>query len=209
MRYVGKRIAGLNNRQLVAGKGCFVADVELPGMTHCVVVRSPFAHARIRAIDKSAAERVPGVLCVVTGEEILANTNPIPGSWEPSDMDAKEVQWYALAVERVRYVGEAVAAVVAETLFAAEEAATLLDIDYEELPAVIDPMKALRDDSPLIEPDWGDNILVSRTSRPAMSTGPLPKQTGSWRGSSRATGSRAQRSRTVDASHTTTRTSLF
>lgn len=162
MRYVGKPITGLNNRQLVAGKGCFVADVELPGMTHCVVVRSPFAHARIRSIDKSEAERVPEVLCIVTGEEILANTDPIPGSWEPSDMGAKEVNWYALAIDRVRYVGEAVAAVVAETLFAAEEAATLLYIDYEELPAVIDPEQALRDDAPLIEPEWGDNILVSR-----------------------------------------------
>ncbi len=162
MRYVGKRIAGLNNRQLAAGKGHFVADVELPGMTHCVVVRSPFAHARIRAIDTSEAERVEGVLCVVSGAEILAKTNPIPASWEPSDMGAKEVQWYALAIERVRYVGEAVAAVVAETRFAAQQAASLIDIDYEELPVVTDPMQALRDDAPLIEPSWGDNILVSR-----------------------------------------------
>ena len=162
MRYIGKRIAGLNNRQLVAGKGRFVADVEIPGMAHCIVVRSPFAHARIRSVDMSESERVPGVLCVVGGEEILTNTDPIPGSWEPSDMGAKEVKWYALAVERVRYVGEAVAAVVAETRFAAEEAASLIDIDYEELPAVTDPMQALSEDAPLVEPDWGDNILVRR-----------------------------------------------
>jgi carbon-monoxide dehydrogenase large subunit len=160
--YVGERITGLNNRRLAAGKGMFVADVTLPGMTHAAVVRSPFAHARVRSVDVEAARALPGVLCVVTGEEIRERTNPIPGSWEPADMGAKEVDWYALAPDRVRYVGEAVAAVVAETAQAAREAANLVDVDYEELPAVLDPVAALADGAPLVEPEWGDNVLVSR-----------------------------------------------
>lgn len=162
MTYVGKSVTGLNNRQLAAGKGMFVADVQLPGMVHLAVVRSPFPHARIRSVDVTEAEALEGVLCVITGEEVRRETNPIPGSWEPSDMGAKEVDWYALAPERVRFVGEAVAAVVAETPYAAREAADLVAVDYEELTPVLNPVEALRGDSPLVEPEWGDNVLVSR-----------------------------------------------
>lgn len=162
MSYVGQRITGLHNRRLVAGKGTFVADVDLPGMAHLAVLRSPYPHARILRIDTAAAEAVPGVLCVVTGAEIVKHTNPIPGSWDPVSMGAKEVDWYALCPERLRYVGEAFAAVVAEDRFTAVEAAGLIEVEFAELDAVVDPEAALLPDSPLVEPSWGDNILVSR-----------------------------------------------
>jgi carbon-monoxide dehydrogenase large subunit len=102
------------------------------------------------------------VLCVVTGEEIRARTNPIPEAWDPSEVGAKSIRWYALCPERVRFVGEAVACVVAEDRWTAREAADLIDVDYEELEAVTDPELALRPDAPLIEPSWGENLIVTR-----------------------------------------------
>lgn len=162
MTYVGQGRPGLRNRQLVAGRGTFVADVRLPRMAECAVLRSPLASARIRSIDTSRAEQLAGVLYVATGCEIAANTDPIPASWNALEMGAKSVDWYALCPDRVRYVGEAVAAVVAEDLFTAEEALELIDVDYERLPAVVDPARALEPDTPFVEPDWGDNVLVER-----------------------------------------------
>ena len=162
MKYIGQPLKGMMNVQLVKGKGTFVSDIQLPGMTYMAVLRSPYAHARVRSIDASAALRLPGVLHVATGQELAANTEPIPSSWDPKEMGAKEVRWFALCPERVRYVGEAVAAVVAEDKYTAHEALQHIEVDFEELPPVIDPEEALKPGSPLVEPDWGDNVLVSR-----------------------------------------------
>ncbi len=165
MSYVGQSMPMMTNAQLAAGKGTFVDDVQLPGMTFMAVLRSPHAHARIRPIDVSAAAALPGVLQVVTGEEIGQHTNPIPETYDTAAVGAKGVNWYALCVDRVRFVGEAVAAVVAEDRFTAYEALDLIEVDYEELPAVADPEKALEPDAPLVEPDWGDNLMASRDIR--------------------------------------------
>jgi carbon-monoxide dehydrogenase large subunit len=162
MGYVGQRITGLRNKQLVAGKGTFVGDIDLPGMTYMAVLRSPFAHALIRSVDTRSAEALPGVLAVVTGAEIAAETDAIPEAWDPAEVGARSVRWYALAPERVRFVGEAVAAVVAEDKYTAYQALDYIDVDYEELTPVIDPEKALEPDAPRIEPSWPDNVIVSR-----------------------------------------------
>ena len=162
MPYIGKPVHGLRNVQLAAGKGTFVGDVRLPGMTYMAVLRSSLAHALIRSIDATAAEALPGVLRVITGKEIVEQTDPIPEAWDPAEVGAKSVKWYALCPERVRYVGEAVAAVVAEDKHTAYQALDLIAVDYEELPVVVDPEEAMRPDAPLIEPEWGDNIIVSR-----------------------------------------------
>ncbi len=162
MTYVGQGVLGLTNRQLAAGKGTFVADVTLPNMAHLAVVRTPHAHARIRGIDTKAAEAVPGVVCVVTGPEILANTDPIPPAYDTTAMFAKQIETYALAIKKVRYVGEPVAAVVAEDRYTAARAAALVEVDYEVLPAVTDVDEALKPGSTLVEESWGDNVLISR-----------------------------------------------
>ena len=162
MTYVGQGVPSLTNTQLVAGKGTFVDDVSLPGMTHAAILRSPYAHARIRSVDVSRAEALPGVLCVVTGAEVRENTNPIPETYDTAAVGAKGVKWYALCVDRARYVGEAVAAVVAEDKFTAYAALDLIEVDYEELPVVSDPEEAMEEGAPLVEPDWGDNIMASR-----------------------------------------------
>ena len=162
MTYVGQGVPSLTNTKLVAGRGRFVDDIQLPGMTHAAVLRSPFAHARIRSIDVSAAQALPGVLYVLTGREVAGAMNPIPETYDTAAVGAKGVRWYALCVDRARYVGEAVAAVVAEDRFAAYAALDLIDVDYEELPVVADSERAMEDGAPLVEPDWGDNIMASR-----------------------------------------------
>ena len=165
MKYVGKGMTALPNRLLAAGKGTFVSDVKLEGMLHLAIVRSPHAHANIRGIDTSAAEAVPGVVYVITGEEIKANMNPIMEAYDTAAMGAKGYQWWALMSDKVRFVGEAVAAVVAEDKYTARKAADLVEVDYETLPIVHDCELAMLPDSPLVESTWGDNILVTRDFR--------------------------------------------
>jgi aerobic carbon-monoxide dehydrogenase large subunit len=162
MSYVGTGIPAMTNTRLVAGKGTFLDDVAAPGTTWMAVLRSPYAHARLRSIDTSEAERVPGVLYVITGKEIFENTEPIVEAFDTAAMEAKGVKWYALCHDKVRYVGECVAAVVAEDRFTAQEAVSLIDVDYEELPVVHDRDEAMQPDSPIIEEEWGDNLMVSR-----------------------------------------------
>ena len=156
---IGKRITARDNRKLVRGRASYVGDIQLPGMHHVIIVRSPYAHATIRAIDTSQAEAVPGVVRVVTGVEILEHTHPIPEGWDTSTVGAKRVDWYALAPSRVRFVGEAVAAVVAVDRPTAARAAQLVDVDYEPLDVVSSASQALAPDAALVEPEWGDNIL--------------------------------------------------
>ena len=162
MKYIGEDITALPNRQLAAGKGQFVGDVQLDGMLHMAVLRSPYAHARIRSINTAPAEQVPGVVYVITGKECKDNMNPITESYDTAAMGAKSVKWYALCPERVRFVGEAVAAVVAEDKYTARKAANLIEVDYEELPVAFDPEEAMKPGAPLVEPEWGDNVMVTR-----------------------------------------------
>ena len=105
MTYVGQRVPGLTNTKLVAGRGTFVDDVQLPRMAYAAIVRSPFAHARIRSIDTSAAEALPGVVYVLTGPEVAEEMNPIPETYDTAAVGAKGVRWYALCVDRARYGG--------------------------------------------------------------------------------------------------------
>lgn len=178
MPYIGQAVTGLTNRVLAAGKGQFVGDVLLPNMTYMAVVRTPHAHARIRAIDTRAAEALPGVLCVITGEEIKQHTNPIPSAYDTKAMGAKQLDVYALTVDKVRYVGEPVAAVVAEDRFTAYEAANLVEVVYEELPAVTDVEAALKPEGTLVEESWGDNVLIYRDHREGDPEGKMKASDG-------------------------------
>jgi aerobic carbon-monoxide dehydrogenase large subunit len=160
VKYIGKGIIGKTNQVLTAGKGTFVGDITLPEMCHLSVVRSPYAHARIKSIDTKAAEQLPGVIATITGDEIVRNTNPIPT--HSSALGEKKFELYALPIGKVRYVGEPVAAVVAEDRYTAKRAAELINVVYEDLPPVVDPEKALEPGSALVVEEWGDNILSSR-----------------------------------------------
>jgi carbon-monoxide dehydrogenase large subunit len=164
-KHIGARYTGLTNRDLAAGIGTFVSDIQLPGMAYMAVLRSPIAHARIISIDTTAAEALEGVVYVMTGQEAKAVFNPIPEAWNTAEVGAKRVDWYPLVPDRARYVGEAVAAVVAEDKYTAQLALGLIDVEYETLDIVSDAEAAMREDSPLVEPSWGDNLLTTRDWR--------------------------------------------
>jgi carbon-monoxide dehydrogenase large subunit len=162
MKYKGKSVTAVTNPVLAAGHGMYVADLAIPGMCSLAFLRSNHAHARIVSIDTSKALAEPGVVAVITGEEIAANTKPVPGAADPSYYGGKTVKSYALPTSRVRYVGEPIVAVVAEDRYTANKARDLIEVTYEELPVVSNPKEAIKPGSPLIEPDWGDNIMIHR-----------------------------------------------
>ena len=139
---IGAPVAQIQGPDKVTGRTRFAADVDIPGMLRGKILRSPHPHARIRRIDASAAWRVPGVKAVVTGQDT-------PGHFMGKVLRDMPV----LCWDRVRYSGDRVAAVAAETPEAAEEALLRIDVDYEVLPAVFDPMEAMRPDAPLLHED--------------------------------------------------------
>ena len=161
-KHVGTAYVGLNNRELAAGRGTFVNDIQLPGMAYLVVLRSVFAHARIVSVDTRAAQAIEGVLAVMTGQEAREAFKPIPEGWNTAEVGAKHVDWYPLVADRVRYVGEAVAAVVAESKHVAQLASRLIEVEYEQLDPVTDAEAAMQDGAILVEPEWGDNLLCTR-----------------------------------------------
>jgi carbon-monoxide dehydrogenase large subunit len=133
--------------KFLRGQGCYVADITLPGELHCVLLRSPHAHARIRRIDKTAAAAGPGVVAVFTGADMADDkVGPMAPLWAIVTSDGKpmaEPLRWALARGTVRHVGEAIAAVIAETRAQAQDAADLVEVDYEPLPAVVDGRAAI------------------------------------------------------------------
>src|ERR1700753_2526773 len=132
--------------RFIQGKGNYVDDVKLPGQLFGVMVRSPYAHAKINSIDTSAALALPGVHAVLTAEEL----KPFKLHWMPTL--AGDVQ-AVLADGKVSFQNQEVAFVVASDRYIAADAAELVEVDYEVLPAVVDPFAALNPDAPVIRPD--------------------------------------------------------
>ncbi len=157
-RYVSTDRRVREDRRFVAGKGKFVADVELANTKHVALVTCPHAAARIVSIDASAALKIPGVHYVLDGRELAAATLPLM-----TGLDTPNVPRRPLAVDVARYSGEWVAAVVADTRALAEDAAEEIDIRYEPLPFVLDAEKALEPGSPLVHQAHGSNVLLDKT----------------------------------------------
>ena len=150
-----------NLARLTQGRAQFVSDLTLPRMTHVAFVRSPHAHARIRRIDAAAAKQAQGVVAIVTGAELAKVISPWVGVLTHLK-GIKSAPQHALAVDRACWQGEAVAAVVARTRAEAEDACELVQVDYEELPAVTDPETALDPGTPVIHSSLGDNLTFER-----------------------------------------------
>ena len=159
--YIGKSVPRPNLDRLLQGRGLYVSDLELPRMTHVVFVRSPYAHARIVAIDTSAPKKMPGVIAVITGEELAAVITPWVGVLSHLK-GLKSAPQRAIAVEKVCWQGEAVVAVIATSRAAAEDAAEAVGVDYEELEAVTDMRTALDSETPVIHASLGDNLAFER-----------------------------------------------
>jgi carbon-monoxide dehydrogenase large subunit len=161
----GQTVRRIEDPALVAGRGQFTDDMALPGQTHMVFLRSPYAHARILSIDVSAAKAIAGVVAVFTGADLVTAgvkpmSQPLPFP-RPDGKPGATAMRRVLAHELVRYVGEAVAAVVAETRIAAINAAEALVVDYEELPCVVDAVQAMSGSAPALCPEAPDNIACA------------------------------------------------
>ncbi len=160
----GQAVRRLEDDALLAGAGQFTDDVTLPEQTYLFFVRSPYPHARIVAVDTAATLAMPGVLQVVTGADLVAaGVKPIPGSIGFARADASPgvaALRRVLAHEHVRFVGEAVAAVVALSLQQARDAAEAVTVDYEELPMVVDMRDATAPGAPLLCPEAVGNIFA-------------------------------------------------
>ena len=156
-RIFGSGIRRREDPRLITGGATYTDDVALPGTVHAAILRSPHAHARINGIDTSAAAAAPGVLAVYTGTDTEGALNPIPCAWIPPESDVKAVAHPAIAKDVVRYQGDAVAVVVAETRYQAEDALELIDVDYSPLPSVTNPAAAMEAGAPQLHEDAPNN----------------------------------------------------
>ena len=152
----GSGIRRREDPRLITGAGTYTDDLALQGMAHAAMLRSPHAHARIRRIDTSRAKRAAGVLAVYSGADASA-LKPVPCAWLLPNANLKIAVYEAMATSVVRYVGDIVAVVVAETTYQAYDALELIDVDYEPLPSVTDPEQALKPGAPQLHKDIPGN----------------------------------------------------
>jgi len=156
MRYLGKPLKRKEDPRLIQGLAHYADDLRLPEMHYVGIVRSPHAHARIRSVDTSKAKSAAGVVAVLTGEDLRGAIGPVPCAAQIPDM--KVALRPVLAVERVRFVGEPVAAVVATDRYAARDAMDLIEVDYEPLTPVVNPEKALGKGATVLHGQFKDNV---------------------------------------------------
>ena len=156
-RLFGSGIRRREDPRLITGQASYTDDIKLAGLVHAAILRSPHGHARINSIDTSAAAAAPGVIAVYTGADTEGVLNPMPCAWVIPDSDVKAVAYPPLAKDIVRYVGDAVAVVVAADRYQAEDAVELIDVDYEPLPTVINPEAALQEGAPQLHEDAPGN----------------------------------------------------
>jgi carbon-monoxide dehydrogenase large subunit len=159
MTWVGRSLPRREDPELLRGVARYVGDLVRPGMLHAAFLRSPFPHARIRGIDTSAALAFDGVAAVLTGADLAADLPPQPCNHLYHGQ--RETPYFALARDRVRYVGEPVAVVVAESPYVAEDAREEIVVDWKELASTGNAEAALADGAPLLYDDWPDNVAAT------------------------------------------------
>ena len=165
--YVGQSILRREDRRLLTGRGQFVADLKLPDTLHAVFIRSQVAHARIRSVDLSRAAAMPGVVYVLTGAELAKILPPVPDTqlslprkWTTQVQHTfLNPQQPLLAHDKVRHVGEAFAVILAESRYIAEDAAELVEVELEPLPALVDAEAALKPGAPVLHDKHGTNLI--------------------------------------------------
>ena len=154
---VGKNMCRVEDPRFLRGKGRYIDDIKLPNMAVAAVLRSPHAHARIVSIDTSAAEKLPGVFRVVTGKDVGERMNPLP------TFAVGPIYQNPIAVEKTRHVGEPVAAVIAVNRYVAEDALDLIEVEYELLPVLADPFKAMEEGATKVHEAMDSNVAYERT----------------------------------------------
>ncbi|PKA99896.1 xanthine dehydrogenase molybdenum binding subunit apoprotein [Flavobacteriaceae bacterium MAR_2009_75] len=157
--FIGKAVKRREDARFLKGAGKYTDDIKLPKMTQSAFVRSPYAHAKVLSVDISEAEKADGVVAIFTGSDGCGEYG-VPCGWQVDFKNGetmREPKHPLLVKDKIKHVGEAVAFVIAETLEQARDAAELVEVDYEELPAVTDPQKAMDKDAPLVHGEWKDN----------------------------------------------------
>src|SRR5215207_10161685 len=165
--YVGRSIPRREDRRLLMGRGQFVADLKFSDTLHAVFVRSQVAHARIRSVDLTRALAAPGVVFAISGAELVKLLPPVPDTqlslprkWTTQVQHTfLNPQQPLLAHDKVRHVGEAVAVILAESRYLAEDAAELVTLDLEPLPAIVDPEAGLRPGASVLHDKYGTNLI--------------------------------------------------
>ena len=162
--YIGSRIKRLEDPRFISGQATFIDDIRLPGMLHAAVVRSPHAHARINSIDTASALSSPGVVAVATSEDLADTRGHVPIDLSRMNPGESPPPHPLLAKDKVRYVGEPVALVIAEDRYLARDAAEHIRVDYQPLRAVVDPYEALKDEV-ILHDELGTNVLFRTDDR--------------------------------------------
>ena len=167
-KYFGAAVRRREDPRFLRGEGRFIDDVTLPGLLHAAFLRSPHAHATLTRVRTDAARTMPGVVAVFTHADLARWMKPLPlfGAPPPGlaaavKFDIRQAPQYALAKERVRYVGEIVAMVVADDRGRAEDAVEAIEVEYAALPAAADMLSAAEAGAPLVHPEWGTNVAVA------------------------------------------------
>ncbi|GIV96944.1 MAG: aldehyde dehydrogenase [Herpetosiphonaceae bacterium] len=161
-RLFGAAIKRREDPKLITGQGNYIEDINLPGMLHAAILRSPFAHARIKRIDTEKAKSHPGVVAVYTGKD-MESLNPLPCAWQAGGVKNNVNTPRALAIDEVHFTGDGVAVVIAEDRYAAEDALALIEVDYEPLPVVVDAEEATRPGAPQLHENAPNNICMRWT----------------------------------------------
>ncbi len=160
-KYIGQAIKRVEDQRFITGKGTYTDDIVLHRMTHAYILRSQLAHARIKSIDTSAAKAAPGVVAVFTGADVQ-EVNGVPCGWQvnfKSGETMREPKHPLLVHDKVRHVGDSVAVVIAETKAQARDAADLIEVDYEELPVVVESVDALKPGAAKVHDELPDNLV--------------------------------------------------
>ena len=153
----GSGIRRREDPRLITGSATYTDDIVLPGMLHAAMLRSPYAHARIQRIDTSRAARARGVVAVYTAADTEGELGPAPCAWLLPNSGLKIADYHCLAQDTVRYVGDIVAVVVAESNYQAHDALELIEVDYDPLPAVVEPKQAATDGAPQLHAEIEGN----------------------------------------------------
>ncbi|MCQ3931469.1 MAG: xanthine dehydrogenase family protein molybdopterin-binding subunit [Chloroflexi bacterium] len=161
-KIIGSRIKRREDPRLITGEAKYLEDIQLPGLLHAAILRSPHAHAKIKSIDTSKAAKHPGVVAVYTGKD-FADVNPMPCAWQAGKVKNNVNTPCVLEIERVTFTGAGIAVVVAEDRYTAQDALELIHVDYEVLPAVVDAEKATKAGAPQLHENAPNNIALEWT----------------------------------------------
>ncbi len=161
-KIIGSRIKRREDPRLITGEAKYLEDIQLPGLLHAAILRSPHAHAKIKSIDTSKAAKHPGVVAVYTGKD-FSDVNPMPCAWQAGKVKNNVNTPRVLEIDRVTFTGAGIAVVVAEDRYTAQDALELIHVDYEVLPAVVDAEKATKAGAPQLHENAPNNIALEWT----------------------------------------------